>query len=228
MIPSWLFENQKRLHFKAPYCPKNKFYIHKCIDKLNSFTKNVITFSYSWITSKMKSLLPLKKRILHVHKVVYNGECICEKTYLGKTKINVEVRWVEDEAVKGTSEPAKHISKSSTHKFSWITLMHAPENWKKKRILETFLIKMQNATLMTIRTLEIYYYLEMVLHNRLYFIIFVTCALFTISDFTIISVIFFAIIMIFKINFFFIAIVISLKLFLILENATLITKSFVS
>ena len=47
LITSWLFENQRKLHFKVPYCPKNELYIHKCIDKLNSFIKNVIMFSYS-------------------------------------------------------------------------------------------------------------------------------------------------------------------------------------
>ena len=47
LILSWLFENQRKLHFKVPYCPKNELYIHKCIDKFNSFAKNVITFSYS-------------------------------------------------------------------------------------------------------------------------------------------------------------------------------------
>ena len=92
LIPSWLFENQRKLNFKVPYCPKNELYIHKCIDKLNSFTKNVITFSYSWITSKIRTLFPLKGKILHVHNVIYKGECSCGGTYLGGTKRNVEVR----------------------------------------------------------------------------------------------------------------------------------------
>ena len=66
---------------------------------------------------------------------------------MGETKRNEEVRWVEHEAVKGTSEPAKHISKNPTHQFSWKTLMRAPEDWRKRRIWETFLIKIQNPTL---------------------------------------------------------------------------------
>ena len=64
-----------------------------------------------------------------------------------RTKRNVEVRWAEHEAVKGTSGPAKHISNKPKHKFSWRTLMRALEDWRKRRILETFLIKIQNPTL---------------------------------------------------------------------------------
>ena len=132
LILSWLFKNQRKLHFKVLYCPKNELYIHKCIDKLNSFTKNVITFLYSWITSKIRTLFSLKDKILHVHNVIYEWECSCGETYLGETKRNVEVRWAEHEAVKGISEPAKHISKNPTHKFSWRTLIRDPEDWKKR------------------------------------------------------------------------------------------------
>ena len=85
LTSSWLFENKKRLHFKIPYCPKNELYIHKYIDKFNSFTKNFITFSYSWITSKIRTLFPLKDRISHVHNVIYKGECSCGETYVGET-----------------------------------------------------------------------------------------------------------------------------------------------
>ena len=102
---------------------------------------------YSWITSKIKTLFSLKDRISHVDNVIYKGVCSCRETYLGEMKRYVEVRWAEHEAVQGTSETAKHISKYPKHKFWWRTLMRVKEDWKKRRILETFLIKMQNPPL---------------------------------------------------------------------------------
>ena len=45
------------------------------------------------------------------------GECSCGEAYVGKTKRNVEIRWAEDEAVRGTFEPANHLSKYPTHTF---------------------------------------------------------------------------------------------------------------
>ena len=48
LIPQWLFENQRRLHFKIPYCPKNELYILKYIDKLKTFANNVFIKSLTY------------------------------------------------------------------------------------------------------------------------------------------------------------------------------------
>ena len=139
-----LQDSKKRINFKIPFCPKKESCIFEYIEKLNSFTSNEIKFSFAWVTHKIRALFPLKDRNSHVHNVIYKGECSCKETYVGETKRNATTRWAEHKATNGTSEPAKHISRNTSHEFEWKVLSRAPDDWRKKRILEAFFIKMLN------------------------------------------------------------------------------------
>ena len=75
----------------------------------------------------------LKSKNPHPSCVIYEGSCSCSDTYIGETKRNVEVRWLEHEHLKGKSEPAKHLNKNPTHKFSWRVLMSAPQNTRVRK-----------------------------------------------------------------------------------------------
>ena len=68
-----------------------------------------------------------KKNALFLPKIINSH------TYIGETKRNVEVRWLEHEQLKGKSEPAKHLNKNPTHKFSWRVLMSAPQNTRVRK-----------------------------------------------------------------------------------------------
>ena len=49
---------------------------------------------------------------------------------------NVELGWEEHENTSKDSEPAKHLKKNLSHKFSWKILFVAPENKGIHKILE--------------------------------------------------------------------------------------------
>ena len=61
---------------------------------------------------------------------------VCEQTYIGETRRNVELRWEEHENTSKDSEPAKHLKENLSHKFSWKILFAAPENKGVRKILQ--------------------------------------------------------------------------------------------
>ena len=91
------------------------------------------------MTRNIKSLFPLKDKVCHKSNVVYEGTCSCGEKYIGETVRNAEVRWREHDFL-GKSEPAKHVVLNSGHSFSWRTLCKAPQNTRKRKILEAFYI----------------------------------------------------------------------------------------
>ena len=56
-----------------------------------------------------KYLFPLKDKDLHHACKIYKGICSCESTYVGETKLNVEVRYSEHNQPSGKSKPSKHL-----------------------------------------------------------------------------------------------------------------------
>ena len=51
------------------------------------------------------------------------------------------MRLNEHEDKNSKSEPAKHLKENSTHKFTWTIISKAPENFRKRRVLEAHFIK---------------------------------------------------------------------------------------
>ena len=63
------------------------------------------------------------------------GVCVCEQTYIGEMRHNVELRWEEHENTFKDSEPARHFKENLNYKFSWKILFAAPENKRIRKIL---------------------------------------------------------------------------------------------
>ena len=133
LIPKWMFEERINVHMKLPFCPKNEKVIRKYLDTNEEFTGFRIKVTYSWITTKVRSLFPIKNKMSHHHHVIYKGVCSSENTYIGETKRNSVVRWNEHESLSGTSEPSKHLASNPTHQFTWKILEKASSNMRKKK-----------------------------------------------------------------------------------------------
>ena len=57
-----------------------------------------------------------------------------------RNKINSEVRWKEHEDPAGKSEPAKHLIENVPHKSTWKILSIAPSPFRRRKILEAYLL----------------------------------------------------------------------------------------
>ena len=147
LIISRFFEERSNVHIKIPFCPKNESVIRKLLDKVESFKSHSIKISYSWLTTKIRTLFPIKDKLTHHHHVIYKVECSCKSTYVGETLRNSNIRWAEHESDKGSFEPAKHPIENPTHRFTWSILDRAPTNVRKRKILEAYHIKAQRPTL---------------------------------------------------------------------------------
>ena len=84
---------------------------------------------------------------MHRSCVIYEGRCSCKLSYIGETKRNSEVRWKEDEDPAGKSEPAKHLIKNDSHKFTWKVLSIATSHFCRRKILEAFFIALRKPAL---------------------------------------------------------------------------------
>ena len=76
--------------------------------------------------------------------MVYEDNCACGEHYVGESVGNVFLRWAEHEDANKQWEPAKHLKYFPDHQFEWKMLTRAPEYTRKRKILETFLIKCIN------------------------------------------------------------------------------------
>ena len=70
----------------------------------------------------------------------YEGKCLCGRRYIGETIRNSDIRWIEHESTTGKSEPAKHLADNKSHMFTWKVLASASLNFRKRKILEAFLV----------------------------------------------------------------------------------------
>ena len=80
-----------------------------------------------WSTRNIKSLFPLKDKVVHRSCVIYEGQCSCKLSYIGETK-------------------RKHLMENASHKFTWKVLLDAPSHFCR-RILEAFFIAIRKPAL---------------------------------------------------------------------------------
>ena len=117
------------------------------IAKLNEFTNNKLQIVYTWKTTKLRSLFRVKDKITHVSNVIYKGECSCEDTHIGESKRNAVIRWKEHKSNNQKSEPSKHLVQNPDHDFNWSILARAPQDNRKRVILEAYFITSQKPSL---------------------------------------------------------------------------------
>ena len=147
LISPGFFDERTNVHVKIPFCPKNEREIKKFLDKIKSYANFIIRILYFWLTSKVRTLFPIKDKLNHHQHVIYKGVFFCKGTYIGETPRNARIRWPEHESEKGNSEPAKHLHDYPSHSFTWSILERAPSNCRKRRILEAYHIKTKRPTL---------------------------------------------------------------------------------
>ena len=142
-----LFKERSKVLFKLPYCLRNEYDVKRFIDRKESFTGGKIMLIVLWSTRNIKSLLPLKDKVAHRSCVMYEGKCSWELSCIGETKRNSEVSWKEDEDTAGKSEPAKHLIKNASHKFTWKVLSTTPSHFCRRKILEALFIPLKKPAL---------------------------------------------------------------------------------
>ena len=71
---------------------------------------------------------------------IYEGICICGEKYVGKTKRNVKIRWMEYNTPSDKSKPAKHLRDNIDHIFTWKVICDAPNRNLARKILEVYFI----------------------------------------------------------------------------------------
>ena len=114
LIPPYFFDDPiPFILVEIPFCPEKERLSKHFIRKLKSFLETDCTVVVKWSTRKIRTLFRLKSKNPHPSCVIYEGSCSCSDTYIGETKRNVEVRWLEHEHLKGKSEPAKHLNEKS-------------------------------------------------------------------------------------------------------------------
>ena len=142
IIPRWLFPDMlPKIFIKLPYCRANEEHCWKFLERIDHFTADNVKIIVTWITRKVKSLFPIKDKVIHKSCVIYEGTCSCGEKYIGETKRNAEVRWAEHNNTKKKSEPAKHLKLNIGHVFSWKVLCAAPNNYRKRKVIEAYYIR---------------------------------------------------------------------------------------
>ena len=141
IFPPNLFEVKKPfLLLEIQYCEQNEIASKRFIKKFHQFTCDKYDIAVKWLAEKMKSLFPLKDRILHPSCKIYKGVYRCGETYIGENIRNVEERWSEHSSADNKSEPAKHLARHEEHSFLWSILLVAPKDRRTRRNLEEFFI----------------------------------------------------------------------------------------
>ena len=111
----WLF-HPSYFKFRRKIC----FYKHHSVEQMRKeqkaflnkfydFTYEKVKLIFRWKIQNLKSLFSLKDKDLHHACKIYKGICSCESTYVGETKLNVEVRYSEHNQPSGKSKPSKHL-----------------------------------------------------------------------------------------------------------------------
>ena len=92
------------------------------------------------MTRKIRTLFHLKDKSLHPACKIYEGICICGEKYIGETKRNVEIRWMEHSTPSDKSNPAKHLRDNIDHSFTSKVICNAPNRKLARKILEAYFI----------------------------------------------------------------------------------------
>ena len=131
---------KNEVKFHLIYLIALKMSMKRFTGKIESFTGGKIMLIVLRSTRNTKSLFPLKDKVVHRSCVLYEGKCSCGLSYIGETKIKSEVRWKEHEDPAGKSEPAKHLIENAPHKSTWKILSIAPSHFRRRKILEAYLL----------------------------------------------------------------------------------------
>ena len=123
-----------------PYCELNEQKSKDFLEKFHDFTKNNFKVSITWKTKKVRLLFHVKDKNDHPSCKIYKGECSCGSQNIGETKRNVTVGWAEHNNPNNNSEPAKHLSQSIEHSFTWTVISQASKNNKTRKNLEASFI----------------------------------------------------------------------------------------
>ena len=91
----------------------------------------------------MQSLFTLKDKVYKVYYICvsYRRDSSCDQNYIRETVRNAKTRWNEHKDKNSKSEPAKQLKQNPAHKFAWTIISKAPENFRKRRVLEALFIK---------------------------------------------------------------------------------------
>lgn len=135
------------MYVKIPYCEKNENVIRKVVKRIESFTNDEVKVVYTWKTTKLRSMFPMKDKIQHHNMAIYKGICSCGEIYIGETKRNVSVRWGEHNSSDEKSQPSKHLVRNPQHQFVWSILSKAPIDWRKRKILEAYYISLEKPSI---------------------------------------------------------------------------------
>ena len=140
IIPEFLFNEKTDIYVRIPFCEKNEKSMPKFLETLEKFTRYKFKINIVWITRNIKSLFPLKDRVHHSSKGVYQGVCSCGRKYIGETLRNYSIRWEEHEDLTKDSEVARHVKYNLGHKMEWTVLVKGLKNTKIRKIFEAFYI----------------------------------------------------------------------------------------
>ena len=77
---------------------------------------------------------------------IYKRICCYESTYVGETKRNVEVRYLEYNHPSGKSEPSKHLNHNINHVYL-VRYLLCTKNWWNTKALEAFYIAIMRPNL---------------------------------------------------------------------------------
>ena len=110
------------------------------------FTNYRVKFNIAWNTRKIKSLFNYKDKVSRYSCVIYRGRCSSGADFIGKTVLNVRLRWNEHEnGIDKNSECCKHLNENDNHELKWPILSLALKvSFKRKEILEAYFIKTLN------------------------------------------------------------------------------------
>ena len=148
LIPDWLFiEKPSFISIEIPFCIENERIAYRFLSKLRAFTNQEVNISIKWITKKVRGIFKIKDKNPHPLCCIYKGTCSCSLTYIGETKRNAETRWKEHSKPSSGSEPSKHLVNHPDHEFQWEVLMNAPPKTKLRKIIEAFIIAINNPDL---------------------------------------------------------------------------------
>ena len=95
------------------YCPRNETLSKRFIKKFHEFTNNSYKIRIKRVTNRVKQLFKQKSKNPHPSCVIYEGVCVCEQTYIGEMRHNVELRWEEHENTSKDSKSARLLKENS-------------------------------------------------------------------------------------------------------------------
>ena len=83
------------LMLERKFCQQNEEVVNKFINHLTIITKEKSLFIVLWTSSAKQSLFPIKDKVCHISRAIYQGICSCGATYIGDSVRNAFVRWSE-------------------------------------------------------------------------------------------------------------------------------------